>query len=85
MALSFRSLFLLLAATLVAAVDLPPRNNFTSSCANVALHASGTGSMDILTASCLGADAAEPMHNSTINLNLCVGIDYTTADLAWSI
>ena len=73
--------------------------DFTSTCTDVVLHASSTGHMTLLSASCLvdndlndtaAASAADTatsstLHKSTLDLDLCLGIDYRSANLAWSI
>lgn len=72
-------------------------SNFTTTCENPVLSVSRTGHLSQLSASCVTTDGAgsggtnstdttPPLfHNSTLDLNLCLGIDYTTAALVWSI
>ncbi|KAL1905513.1 hypothetical protein Sste5344_008738 [Sporothrix stenoceras] len=81
-------LFVLISA---AAADY---SNFTTTCENPVLHASRTGHLSQLSASCVtnagedtGTNSTDTIsiHNSTLDLNLCLGIDYTTAALVWSI
>lgn len=83
-----RRLLLFAAAATAAAAAW---TNFTSTCTDAVLHESRTGHLSLLTASCrvdaAGDAASTPpaTHRSTLDLNLCLGINYTTADLAWSV
>lgn len=88
-----RALFCLFALVCVVVADY---SNFTTTCENPVLSASRTGHLSQLSASCVttngagsgtnSTDTTPPtFHNSTLDLNLCLGIDYTTAALVWSI
>ncbi|CAK7199330.1 hypothetical protein SEUCBS139899_002008 [Sporothrix eucalyptigena] len=59
--------------------------NFTATCTDVVLHESLTGHLSQLTASCLTFANTTSTRNTTLDLNLCLGIDYTSANLTWSI
>ncbi|CAK7210697.1 hypothetical protein SBRCBS47491_000863 [Sporothrix bragantina] len=91
--LSTRILLFVIAALLAGPVAAD-WTNFTSSCTDVVLHTSRTGHLSLLSASCLldkanstdvDTPSASTLHNTTLDLNLCLGIDYTSAKLTWSI
>lgn len=81
-----RPVFLLeMALVLYESAVLALYGNFTKSCSNVALHNGATNNLDILTATCLENDDDHSPHNSTLDLNLCLGVDQHTGTLDWSI
>ncbi|KAH8900948.1 Cyanovirin-N [Thozetella sp. PMI_491] len=66
--------------------------NFTSSCTGITLDAGRLGHNDFLNATCASGDLTstsyehrQPDHVSEIDLNLCVGIDQSSGNLAWSV
>ncbi len=71
-----------------ATADTAASSNFTESCTELVLKKSYSGLLSMLSASCVGLGGnttATALHNSTLDLNLCLGIDHTTAHLAWSV
>ncbi|CAK7231405.1 hypothetical protein SCUCBS95973_007902 [Sporothrix curviconia] len=79
--------FVLLFSSLATAAGW---TNFTSTCTDVVLHASSTGHLSLLSASCLtdlanSSSSSSTLHNTTLDLNLCLGIDYVSANLTWSV
>lgn len=60
--------------------------NFSDTCNSIELSANSLGVYDQLKASC-GTDELDgsQARETTINLNLCLGIDHTSGELAWSV
>jgi len=58
--------------------------NFSRSCQDVGLLPGATGRNATLHAECRGLGPAL-LHSSTLDLNLCVGLDQTKGVLAWSV
>ncbi|KAL1847707.1 hypothetical protein VTK73DRAFT_10290 [Phialemonium thermophilum] len=80
--------FVVAAATAIAsaAASPTPYANFTQTCRRIELLPSRLQYNDTLTASCRLATApGNQTRDSSIDLNLCVGIDYQDAHLTWSI
>lgn len=58
--------------------------SFTDACSNVTLAAGSLGISDMLGASCPATGGALESHETSIDLNLCVGLDQVAGRLAWS-
>ena len=73
-------------ATAITVAAAAYKGNFTSGCTDVHLLEGRTGHANNLQASCK-TDGVGPteFRESNIDLNLCLGINQTSAQLAWSI
>ena len=72
----------LLAAIVAMAVG--GLGSFTNACSNITLAAGSLGVSDLLGASCPAAGGAMQSHETSIDLNLCIGLDQSLGQLAWS-
>lgn len=80
------SLKLLSILAMLARIVAAQNGNFTDTCTDIELLPDSLGHNDNLRASCR-TDTLEGSQSrtSTIDLNLCVGIDHTSGELAWSV
>lgn len=76
----------LLSASMLSIVALANGGgDFTRTCFDLTLLRGATGNMNFLKAACVETEGyGSPSHNSTLDLNLCLGLDQQTGALIWT-
>jgi len=78
---------LIAALVLVPTVCAAITGNFTKTCGGITLMAGVVGVQDMLTAKCvIGAyEDSSTSRKSTLDLNLCIGVEQGTGKLDWAV